>query len=111
MASSKNREIAADDEMDVLRPLDADRMDDAEQEDDVEDEEEEGYEDGGSMSAQMHQFLTEMDLDLAQRKQTLKSFTKVGSIDSHCVHVCATIINNEVMSWCSQPEKFCRSMS
>ena len=84
MASLTNREPSAADEMDVLRPLDADGMDEFELEDDLEGEDEEGYEDGGSMSAQMHQFLTEMDLDLAQRKQALKSLIKVQAV---CVRI------------------------
>ena len=98
MASHKNREFDADDAMDILRPLDADGMDDAEQEDDGEDEE--GYEDGGSMSAQMHQFLTEMDLDLVQRKQALKSLIKVRPGDYQCVCVCPTLISNWIMRNC-----------
>lgn len=98
MASTKNRELYADDAMDVHLPLNADGMDDAE--DDVEGEEEEGYEDGGSMSAQMHQFLTEMDLDLAQRKQALKSLIKVLPGDYQCVYVCPTMISNRIMRKC-----------
>ena len=94
MASLTNREPSAADEMDVLRPLDADGMDEFELEDDLEGEDEEGYEDGGSMSAQMHQFLTEMDLDLAQRKQALKSLIKVQAGDYHCVYVYHTTYNH-----------------
>ena len=75
--ASPNQEEAVDDEMDVLRPRDADGMDELEQEEDIEGDDDETYEDGGSLSAQMHQFLTEMDLDLAQRRQTLKSLIKV----------------------------------
>ena len=97
MASPKNRELDA---MDVHGPLDADGMDDAEQDDDREGEEEESYEDGGSMSAQMHQFLTEMDLDLAQRKQALKSLIKVRPGDYQCMYVCPTMISNRIMRKC-----------
>lgn len=75
--ASLDQEEAAEDEMDVFRRLDVGGMDDLEQEEDIEGDDDEGYEDGGSLSAQMHQFLTEMDLDLAQRRQALKSLIKV----------------------------------
>ena len=98
--------------MDVHGPLDADGMDDAEQDDDREGEEEESYEDGGSMSAQMHQFLTEMDLDLAQRKQALKSLIKVRPGDYQCtcmyarmytcIHMCACMYTCAQMDICSR---------
>ena len=89
--ASPNQEEAVDDEMDVLRPRDADGMDELEQEEDIEGDDDETYEDGGSLSAQMHQFLTEMDLDLAQRRQTLKSLIKVKTdilaTSESCTHM------------------------